>query len=176
MRICLRCVVGLVCKRLCCLSAILLKSVVLLLTICGVTLGHKLHAAAAFVIASATYGVFATHRLCVLMPRSVGGCAVLLLQVLGYIRAAKRPVLLLGGGCVGCDEALLNELVDVMGAPVVYTFMGKVGMDVYLSCVHAMHLTVMDVLHMNAMHTRLPVTIEEAGSSRSMHCCLLLLQ
>lgn len=67
----------------------------------------------------------------------VGCCAVSLLQVLGYIRAAKRPVVLLGGGCVGCDEALLNELVDVMGAPVVYTFMGKVGMHVYISCAHA---------------------------------------
>jgi hypothetical protein len=26
----------------------------------------------------------------------------------------------------GCDEALLTELVEVLGVPVVYTFMGKV--------------------------------------------------
>jgi thiamine pyrophosphate-dependent acetolactate synthase large subunit-like protein len=49
-------------------------------------------------------------------------------QVLRHIRAARRPVLLVGGGCVGCDEELLNELVDVLGVPVVYTFMGKVRM------------------------------------------------
>lgn len=107
------------------------------------------------------------------MPRSVGCCAVLLPQVLGYIRAAKRPVLLLGGGCVGCDEALLNELVDVMGAPVVYTFMGKVGMDECLSCVRAMVVTVIDVLHMNAVRTS--IASHKQGSSRSMQCCLLLL-
>lgn len=47
-------------------------------------------------------------------------------EVLKSIRGAKRPLLLLGGGCVGCDEALLNELVEVLGVPVVYTFMGKV--------------------------------------------------
>lgn len=47
-------------------------------------------------------------------------------EVLRHIKAAKRPVLLVGGGCIGCDEALLNELVDVLGVPVVYTYMGKV--------------------------------------------------
>lgn len=47
-------------------------------------------------------------------------------EVLRHIRAARRPLLLLGGGCVGCDEVLLNELVEVLGMPVVYTFMGKV--------------------------------------------------
>jgi thiamine pyrophosphate-dependent acetolactate synthase large subunit-like protein len=47
-------------------------------------------------------------------------------EVMRSIRAAQRPLLLLGGGCVGCDEALMNELVEVLGVPVVYTFMGKV--------------------------------------------------
>lgn len=47
-------------------------------------------------------------------------------EVMRSIRAAQRPLLLLGGGCVGCDDALLNELVEVLGVPVVYTFMGKV--------------------------------------------------
>jgi thiamine pyrophosphate-dependent acetolactate synthase large subunit-like protein len=53
-------------------------------------------------------------------------------EVLKHIRGARRPLLLVGGGCVSCDEALLNELVEVLAMPVVYTFMGKVS-------VHALH-------------------------------------
>ena len=70
----------------------------------------------------------------VLAPRDLGlrshvACPVrqsLLKKVLGYVKAAQRPLLLLGGGCVKCDEEVLNELVDVLGMPVVYTFMAKV--------------------------------------------------
>lgn len=50
--------------------------------------------------------------------------------MLGYIRVARRPILLLGGGCVRIDEVMLNELVDVLDMPVVYTFMGKVRSNV----------------------------------------------
>lgn len=48
-------------------------------------------------------------------------------QVMKHLRAARRPLLLVGGGCVGCEEGLLNELVEVLAMPVVYTFIGKVG-------------------------------------------------
>jgi len=47
-------------------------------------------------------------------------------QVLHYIKEAQQPLLLLGGGVVGVDEGLLNELVHVLDMPVAYTFMGKV--------------------------------------------------
>jgi hypothetical protein len=70
----------------------------------------------------------------VLAPRDLGlrshvECPVrqsLLKEVLGYVNSARRPLLLLGGGCVKCEEEVLNELVEVLGMPVVYTFMGKV--------------------------------------------------
>jgi thiamine pyrophosphate-dependent acetolactate synthase large subunit-like protein len=50
-------------------------------------------------------------------------------QVLHYIKEAQQPLLLLGGGVVGVDEGLLNELVHVLDMPVAYTFMGKVRMS-----------------------------------------------
>jgi thiamine pyrophosphate-dependent acetolactate synthase large subunit-like protein len=49
------------------------------------------------------------------------------LQVLQLLKGSRRPLLLLGGGAVHVDAALLGELVDVLDMPVVYTWMGKVG-------------------------------------------------
>ena len=51
-------------------------------------------------------------------------------EVLRHIRGARRPLLPVGGVCVSCDEALLNELVEVLAMPVVYTAMGKVSSQI----------------------------------------------